>query len=181
MKKTPHVITLFLILISVLSLQAAPASLNSDSVNFEQQRSRVNGLLEQRSQRFGEFDLSLQKKTGIFGMFKTKSDMQKSIDILRQIVITDNNIFIETKRLLDIKDFESERNATLAKEYDKQVGAYMKTITTLQDENEKLRTELVTLDHNDEQSYFFVYLLLAVIAILIFALYRQYKAQTRKI
>lgn len=107
--------------------------------------------------------------------------MQKSIDILKQIVLTDNNIFVETKRLLDIKDFESDKNRALAAEYDKQVSAYMKTITKLQDENDRLRLQIDTLDKEDHSSHVLTYVLLIIIAALLFVLYRQYRQYTSKI
>src|SRR5690554_3634155 len=67
-------------------------TLNADSLDYELQRQKVNHLLDQRSARFGHFDESLKKRTGIFGL-KTKRDMQASLDILHEIVLTDNEIF----------------------------------------------------------------------------------------
>ncbi|WP_437921007.1 hypothetical protein [Sphingobacterium sp. LRF_L2] len=172
---------LFTFLLSFTTATYAYAQETNDSLNFEEQRARVNQLLQQRSQRFGEFDVSLQQKTGIFGIFKTKADMQKSIDILKQIVLTDNNIFLETKRLLEIKDYESHRHQALALEYDKQVSAYMKTITKLQDENERLRNQIGQLDEQEHDSNIYVYLLIIGILALLFVIYRLYKQnQTRK-
>jgi len=172
MKKIAQFILLMALQTHMVSLLAQT---NSDSVNYEQQRLRVNQLLDQRSARFGEYDKSITQKTGIFGIFKTKKDMQKSIDILKEIVITDNNIFVETKRLLDLKDYESDRYAALATEYDKQVSAYMKTITKLQDENDKLRQEVGTMGESDQKSNFFVYLLGAIVLGLLFIVYSLYK------
>src|SRR5690606_3353162 len=110
---------LFLCLSNINSAWAQIKPLN-DSLSYESQRTHVNELLEDRSTRVGEFETSLQKKTGVFGIFKTKGDMQKSIDILKQVIITDNRIFIETKKLLDMKNYQSERYAALATEYDSQ-------------------------------------------------------------
>ncbi|MGH2622396.1 MAG: hypothetical protein ACRDE7_01900 [Sphingobacterium sp.] len=145
---------------------------NLDSLTFEAQRERVNKLLEDRSQRFGEYDQSLEKKTGVFGLFKTKADMQKSIDILRKIVLNDNNIFLETRKLLDLKDAQSERIQRLANEYDQQVSAYMKTITKLQNENDKLRAEIDLLEDEDRGSGIQLYLAFLVILGLILLLFR---------
>ena len=128
--------------ISALSIGWAQPIKSTDSSNFEQQRERVNSLLQQRGERFGEFDRSLQQKTGIFGLFKRKKDMQRSIDILREIVLTDNHIFVETKKLLDIKDGESSLNQNLATESGKEVLGYMHSITKLQNENDKLQIQL---------------------------------------
>ncbi|HLS95519.1 hypothetical protein BC792_101141 [Sphingobacterium allocomposti] len=148
--------------------------MDPDTVSFEQQRQRVNTLLEERSKRFGDYNSSLQKKTGIFGIFKTKADMQRSIDILQQIVLTDNNIFVETKKLLDIKDFESSRNKALAAEYDQQVSAYMKTITKLQLENERLRAQIAGMDEEDHANHLWTYLLLAIVFVLLIVVYTLY-------
>lgn len=152
----------------------------SDSLTFESQRERVNQLLNERSRRFGEYDQSLQKKTGIFGLFKTKKDMQKSIDILRELVLNDNNIFIETRKLLDLKDAQSERYQRLANEYDTQISAYMKTITKLQNENDKLRDSLKSMESTDTGSGVLLYLAGIVIITLIILLILQYKRNKPK-
>ncbi|SMG22856.1 hypothetical protein [Sphingobacterium psychroaquaticum] len=158
----------------------AHANITADSISFEDQRARINELLDARSKRFGDFDESLLKKTGIFGIFKTTADMQRSIDILKEIVITDNNIFIETKKLIDIKDYQSERNAALAKEYDDQVTAYMKTVSKLQQENDKLRTEIESLDTSEQQSNMALYLAVGIILSLLFVIYQRFSKKRLK-
>lgn len=165
----------------IFSSSKAQTQVDADSINFEQQRERVNHLLGERSRRFGEFDNSLRQKTGVFGIFKRKKDMQKSIDILREIVLTDNRIFLETKKLLDIKDNQSDRNESLAAEYDKQISAYMHTITKLQTENEKLRNQIAALDSGQKNSYLLSYFLGTVILVLGFIFYRYFPRTKRKI
>jgi hypothetical protein len=44
-------------------------------------------------------------------------------------------------KLLKIKDFEKDKYQQLATDYDKQVSAYIGTISKLQKENEKLRAQ----------------------------------------
>lgn len=152
----------------------------NDSLTFESQRARVNKLLDERSRRFGEYDNSLEKKTGVFGLFKTKKDMQKSIDILRNVVINDNNIFMETRKLLDLKDAQSERYQKLATEYDTQVSAYMKTITKLQNENEKLRGDINGLQDTDQGSdnkLFFAIIVIIGLVVAVIVLYLKQKSQ----
>ncbi|UIR55304.1 hypothetical protein LZQ00_13605 [Sphingobacterium sp. SRCM116780] len=157
-------------------LTAIPASAqNTDSTSFEAQRVRVNKLIEDRKVKFGEYDVSLEKKTGIFGLFKSKGDMQKTIDILKNIVITDNHIFLETQKLIHIKDDEKQKFQNLANEYDKQVSAYMGTINKLQNENENLKKELGKLENSDHSSNIFLYIALIVIVILGFLLFRSQK------
>jgi hypothetical protein len=65
--------------------------------------------------------------------------MQFSNDILRQIVLTDNDIFSELKILLDYKDFEKQQVETRAETVEGRIDRYQTTITGLQQENEKLR------------------------------------------
>ncbi|ULT27683.1 hypothetical protein KUH03_13880 [Sphingobacterium sp. E70] len=90
MKSLKYTLLSFLLLFSLGLLNAQE---NADSSAFEVQRKRVNSLLDARQQKFGAYDTSLTQKTGLFGLFKSKGDMQKSIDILKDVVITDNNIF----------------------------------------------------------------------------------------
>lgn len=153
----------------------------TDSLSYETQREKVNTLLNQRSLKFGEYDQSLQQKTGIFGIFKSKGDMQRSIDILKEIVINDNNIFIETKKLLDLKDYEKEYYQKLATEYDEQALAYMKTITKLQQENDKLRQEILKLEDTEHGNDILLYIsLLIIFALLTYVLtiwYGKYKGK----
>lgn len=152
-----------------------------DSLTYETQREKVNGLLEDRSRRFGEYDESLQQKTGIFGIFKRKGDMQRSLDILKDIVITDNNIFLETRKLLDLKDYEKVHYQRLATEYDEQALAYMKTITKLQQENDKLRQKISLQQDVEHGSDVLLYIsLLVIIGLLSFVLvtlYNRHKAK----
>lgn len=161
-------------LVFLLTSYAASAQ-NTDSTSFEAQRMRVNKLIEDRKVKFGEYDLSLEQKTAIFGLFKSKDDMQRTIDILKNIVITDNNIFLETRRLISIKDDEKQKFQNLASEYDKQVSAYMGTINKLQKENEKLKKDIENLEGSDNSSNILLYIALAIIAVLSYLIYRNQK------
>ncbi len=158
-----------------ISTSVANINLETDTSLFENQRKRVNFLLEERSRKFGEYDHSLQEKTGIFGLFKTKTDMQKSIDILKAIAINDNNIFLETRKLLDLKDTEREHFQRMAKEFDAQVTAYMKTVSKLQEENEGLRLQVKELEKEEHSSGMIFYILGLIFIGLLFIIYRLYK------
>lgn len=120
-----------------------------DTSAYELQRQKVNQLLDQRSARFGQFDESLNKRTGIFGL-KTKKDMQASIDILKEIVLTDNHIFKETKRLLDFKDSEKAEIEKQASEFDSRINGYIMTISKLQKEQAALRMQIDLLEHDNQ-------------------------------
>lgn len=168
--KAFYILTFFVLFIPILSF----AQSELDSISFEDQRKKVNNLLDERSRKFGEYDISLEQKTGIFGLFKTKNDMQKSNDILKAIVINDNKIFIETRRLLALKDGEKERFQRLAKQYDSQVEAYMRTISKLQSENEKLRETIETKELEGQNNTNIIFVLSLIFIVLIFILYRLY-------
>ncbi len=117
---------------------------NADSLAYQLQRNKINAMLNSRSGKFGQYDVSLSSRTGIFGL-KTKRDMQKSIDILTEIIQTDNAILKETKTLLDYKTFQQEKVESRSQESETRTLAYMHTINKLQNENERVRTEIADI------------------------------------
>lgn len=142
--------TLFIIISSFI-LPITAQEISSDSLDYENQRQKVNRLLDERNIKYGQYDESLKKRTGIFGL-KTKRDMQESIDILLKIVETDQHIFRETKNLLNYKDqilsyetFEKNKIKELADDYDKRIDNYIQTISKLQKEQESLKEEIEAL------------------------------------
>lgn len=158
---------IFIICLLIIS-SAGISAQEKDSIDFEQQRDRVNQLIEERSKRFGDFDNSIKQKTGVFGIFKTKKDMQKSIDILKSIVIADNKILLETKKLVALKENDQDRLTRIVNEYDMQITAYMATISKLQEENEKLSSQLTTTKDHSHRWNFLNYLLLSLLIVVLF-------------
>lgn len=154
---------LFLPIILLFSINCF-AFQQSDSLAYQLQRKKINSMLNGRSQKFGLYTESLNSKTGIFGL-KTKKDMQKSIDILKDIIQTDNAILKETKVLLDYKTFEQERVAIKSKEADSKNMAYMYTINKLQNENEKIKGEFKQIKDNERfyQVLTMVFILISII------------------
>src|SRR4051812_40366214 len=133
-----------LMLFSVFSVHVIAQQTGSsaeDTSAYQTQRNKINSLLADRSSKFGQYDESLTKKTGIFGL-KTKKDMQSSINILTEIVKTDNDIFRELKTLLDYKDLEKVQAQENATETQSHVGNYMTTINKLQRQNDLLKVEI---------------------------------------
>ncbi|MBK0383230.1 hypothetical protein I5M32_09690 [Pedobacter sp. SD-b] len=158
----------FILCVLILSSFFANAFQNVDSLTYNLQRNKINGMLDARSAKFGQFDNSLSQHTGIFG-FKTKKDMQKSMDILTDIIKTDNDILRETKTLLDFKTFQQEQVANQGKDYESKNLAYMHTINKLQTENEKLVKES---ESNKKSKKFFQIVSYALgLAIISFALF----------
>lgn len=136
------------------------ASSKQDSTAYEKQRTKVNQLLDQRSQRFGEFDASLRTRSGIFGL-KTKKDMQASIDILKEIVTTDNHLFKETKALLDFKDIEKQQVESKATESGTRITGYINTISKLRKNHEQLQDEISVLKRQNS-----IYLNILIVTLL---------------
>ena len=91
--------------------------------------------------------------------------MQFSNDILRQIVLTDNDIFSELKILLDYKDFEKQQLETRTETVEGRIDRYQFTITDLQKENEKLRAEAAqSIEENEKQNIYLLVLLFSLFA-----------------
>ncbi len=157
----------FFFAIALLSYQPLFAQ---DTLAYEVQRQRVNSLLEQRSARFGQFDQSLKARTGIFGL-KTKKDMQASIDILKEIVSTDNNIFKETKVLLDYKDMEKTFISSEAQQSTKRINGYISTISKLEKKQEEQLLKIQQLQQTSSRylvvSLFSILLVIALVLFLI--------------
>jgi hypothetical protein len=63
-----------LVLFLAISCQV---SAQVDTSAYQTQRLKVNALLNQRSAKFGQYDQSLDTRTGIFG-FQTKSDVKNT-------------------------------------------------------------------------------------------------------
>ncbi|RZK72395.1 MAG: hypothetical protein EOO85_19165 [Pedobacter sp.] len=133
-----------------------------DTSAYQTQRLKVNALLSQRSAKFGQYDQSLNMKTGIFG-FQTKSDVKNSNEILRQIVLNDNNIFKELKILMEYKDQEVIAAKNSASEINSRMLNYMQSIKKLQQENERIKSETKTTSLAGSA----VYIIVILIALLI--------------
>ncbi|MCX2430426.1 hypothetical protein [Pedobacter sp. GR22-10] len=111
-----------------------------DTTAYAAQRVKVNALLAERSAKFGQYDESLNQRTGIFG-WQTKKDIKNSNEILREVVLTDNNIFKELKVLMEYKDLQNQQKVAVADHSQERIEGYMKTIKKLQDQNEILQKE----------------------------------------
>ncbi|WP_118195255.1 hypothetical protein [Albibacterium indicum] len=154
---------------------------SQDSLAYEVQRQRVNELLDQRSARFGQFNQSLEARTGIFGL-KTKKDMQASIDILREIVQTDNHIFKETKVLLDYKDMEKTFISYQAEENKDRINGYVNTISKLQKHQESQTLQIEELENQSSRYLTLLIFCLILVIILTVLLYKlKFRSKTKGI
>lgn len=151
--------------------------LAQDSLDYETQRQKVNRLLQDRTARFGQFYESLESRTGIFGL-KTKKDMQKSIDILKEIVLNDNKIFKETQILVRYKDQEKSMIREQAKESHSQVENYIKAISKLQKYRESQNLEIARLKKQAQRNLNLFLVSLFAVFLIIFIFWRK-KGSTR--
>lgn len=143
---------LLLLLAGFFSLNAA--AIRVDTSAYQLQRLKINALLAERSARFGQYDQSLDARTGIFG-FQTKRDIKNSNEILRQIVLNDNNVFKELKVLMDYKDQEVKNVIITSNTSNGRIQSYMLSIKKLQDQNQNLKTEIRKIE-NGKSFYYWV-------------------------
>ena len=152
-----------LLLFICLSTTINALAVQSDTSAYQVQRLKINALLAERSAKFGQYDLSLSARTGIFGL-QTKNDLKNSNEILRGIILNDNNIFRELKVLMNYKDQEVQQVQTNAGNNAKRIESYMQAIKKLQDQNEELKkkTAVIAAEKNTE-TYSIIFLILIII------------------
>ena len=172
----PHTMRHFKFVLILLFINSSLFAQNDTSA-YNTQRKKINVLLEDRSAKFSQYDNSLTRKSGIFGL-KTKRDMQASNDILTEIVITDNNIFSELKILLDYKDFEKKEVEHRAETVEGRVDRFQTTITRLQQENDRLKGELQK--HKGKSKRMSSYLIASILALIIVTIYAMRLKKLRK-
>jgi len=142
-----------IILLALFSLFLADtfAQVSSDSLAYQAQRKKINGMLADRKVKFGQYDESLNKHTGIFGL-QTKKDIRASNDILMDIVKTDNDIFTQLKVLLDYRTFQQNQAVSHSSQTDSTNIGFMNSINQLRAQNEKLKQEVTAADDARQQT-----------------------------
>ncbi|QKJ29975.1 hypothetical protein HQ865_09470 [Mucilaginibacter mali] len=119
-----------LICLLLLAAGASFAQTRSDSLAYNLQRKKINGMLDARRQKFGQYQESLSQHTGIFGL-QTKKDIRHSNEILMDIVQTDDEIFRQLKILLDYRAFAQTQVQTRVQDAEGTNLNYMNTINRL--------------------------------------------------
>jgi len=161
---------ILLLLIFSLFLADTFAQVSSDSLAYQAQRKKINNMLAQRKQKFGQYTESLTKHTGIFGL-QTKKDIRASNDILMDIVKTDDDIFVQLKVLLDYRTFQQNQALSHSSETDSTNVGFMNSINKLRAENDELKKEAAATEteqqHSTQRSLIIIIgLLVAVIYLL---------------
>ena len=150
------------------------AQTTTDSLAYDLQRKKINAMLARRTQKFGQYDYSLNQHTGIFGL-QTKKDIRRSNEILMDIVKTDNEIYKQLKILLDYRTFQQTQVAGKSKEIETTNLHYMNTINVLRRQNEKLTKEAneMLVQHERSSRNFIVIIIFMGLA-LAWLLWRNY-------
>lgn len=154
---------IYLLLLLFLQIQAKA---QQDTSTYAAQRVKVNALLAARSEKFGQYDESLNQRTGIFG-WQTKKDIKNSNEILREVVLTDNNIFKELKILMEYKDLQNQQKVAVSDHSQERIEGYMQTIKKLQDQNETLQKEAKP-DSYGVSMYIIIILIVVIIGMVFF-------------
>jgi hypothetical protein len=162
-------------LICLICLWHAPlfarSKTNPDSLAYQLQRKKINAMLDDRHQKFGQYSESLKKHTGIFGL-QTKKDIRRSNDILMDITKTDESIFEQIKILLNYRTYQQQQvQAKSERVQDNSLG-YMTTINRLRDQADKMKLDAQAAQKAQESTtrlHFIVFaLMLGSILILLF-------------
>jgi len=170
-----------LLLLSIFVAITAKAQTPSDSIAYQQQRKKINAMLAERTKKFGLYDESLSKHTGIFG-FQTKKDIRRSNDILMDIVKTDNDIYKELKILLEFRTFQQKQVQTKSKEAENSNLGYMTTINTLRAQNDALRRRANSeeIEHEKTRNTLVLTIIGICVVIILWALFRPRKRSIAK-
>jgi hypothetical protein len=167
--------TLLLCLLLALTTFASIAQ-NTDSIAYQNQRAKINGLLAQRALKFDQYTASLNTKTGIFG-WQTKKDIKRSGEILMDIAKTDETIFKEIKVLLDFKTYQNTQvvaKLTQSQGSEDRSLNYMKTINKLREQNDQLKLDIAqqSSQYNQRQTIQII-IILVLILTSIFLFYQK--------
>ena len=127
-------------LVCFLGMPAFAQIITADSLAYQLQRAKINHMLDERRDKFGQYDQSLSKHTGIFGL-QTKKDIRRSNDILMDIARTDDSLYRQIKILLDYRLFQQQQVQTKSVQVENNNLGYMTTINKLRAEINRLNQE----------------------------------------
>ena len=140
----------------------AQTTTNPDSLAYQLQREKINNMLDERHRKFGQYDESLKKHTGIFGL-QTKKDIRRSNDILMDIARTDDSIFIQTKILLSYRTFQQQQAEVKSSQAQDYSLGYMNTINRLREQIDRMKQEAVDAQKHQakiEHTYIIAFVLM---------------------
>jgi hypothetical protein len=92
-------------LIQIFLMSAGTVLSQDPAQNRTADRAELQKLLEERQKKFSAYSESLKKRSGFFGG-KSKADIQRSNEVLRDIIESDNQIIKVLNRVVDFRTFE---------------------------------------------------------------------------
>jgi len=140
-----------------------------DSIAYQLEHAKINAMLAQRTQKFGQYDQSLTMHTGIFGL-QTKKDVRRSNDILMDIVKTDDSIYREIKILFDYTVFQRTQVQDHSKEAIESNFGYMTTINKLRKQADLMKAEANAQQTRYEKTLGLLIVILVIMLLAIFYL-----------
>ena len=144
-----------------------------DSMAYQLQRAKINQMLDVRRQKFGQYEESLSKHTGIFGL-QTKKDIRRSNDILMDIAKTDDDLFREIKILMDYRVFQQQQAQTHSTETENVNLGFMTTINKLRTQSDQLKQELQNeKDHQVNQLRIFIIVFVLMLGSILYLIYKK--------
>jgi len=162
---------ILLLLLFFFCLIDVHAQVTSDSLAYQAQRKKINSMLDERKQKFGQYSQSLSMHTGIFGL-QTKKDIRRSNDILMDIVKTDEDIFVQTKILLEYRTFQQTQVQSRSVETDNANLGFMNTINNLRTQNEKLKKDAKAAEEAQQKASQMAMAIIAGLIIIVLLLLR---------
>jgi hypothetical protein len=151
------------------------AQAGSDSLAYQLQRKKINGMLAQRAQKFGQYDQSLKMHTGIFGL-QTKKDIKRSQGILMDIIRTDDAVYRELKILLEFRTYQQSQVQSHYKQADNSNTGFMTTINKLRQDNDRLKAEAQEQQHQQARTKnIFIIVFVLMLASILFLVSRKNK------
>lgn len=161
---------LLLFVVANLLFITTRAQSNPDSLAYQLQRTKINQMLDLRRQKFGQYDESLNKHTGIFGL-QTKKDIRRSNDILMDIVGTDEDIFKQIKILLDYRTNQQTQVQTHTAEVENYNLGFMNTINKLRQQTEQLKHDaLLQQQHERKMNRNFIIIIVLMLGSILYLL-----------
>src|ERR1700761_5249464 len=160
-------------LLCLLYTYSFAQTVNTDSAAYQLQRAKINQMLDVRHQKFGQYDESLKKHTGIFGL-QTKKDIRRSNDILMDIAKTDDDLFREIKILMDYRVFQQQQAQTHSTETENVNLGFMTTINKLRSQADQLKQELQNeKDHQVKQLRVFIIVFVLMLGSILYLIFKK--------
>lgn len=162
---------LLLLIICRMPLQLKAQSTAAD-------RKELMDLLEERRKKFDAYATSIEKHSGIFGN-KTKKDMQKSNDVLTEIVKTDNRIIGTLNRTVDFRTYEKINMNYDVQAHADRVNSLLRSVDTLQKQVQVLNSNKTYLTTKLQRLQIITFFLVTLcIALVVLFLKRRRKPST---